>query len=324
MPRLRQARTESPGITRSRTGTGFTYRDTRGVTIRAGEERDRIRALAIPPAWTDVWIAPAPNDHIQAVGTDAAGRRQYIYHVAWRERMDAQKFDRMLGLARVLPAARRTVTRDLGGEGFGKTRALAGAFRLLDAGSVRPGADTYTDQHGSYGITTLLGSHATVHAGGHVELRFPGKSGKRWNLLLSDEALADLVAGLKRRGPRARLIAWQDDVGGWHPLRPEDINVYVRDRTHGEFTAKDFRTLAGTGAAALSLARSGNVEGEAAQRRAIAAAMRDAAEALGNTPAIAKASYVDPRVVDRFIAGVTVDPSGRRAIETEVLALLDS
>ena len=131
-------------------------------------------------------------------------------------------------------------------------------------------------------------------------MRFPGKSGHRWHLELSDAALAALVAGLKRRGPRVRLFSWRDDDGSWHPLRPEDINDYVRERTHGDFTAKDFRTLAGTAAAALSLARAGEVSGEAAQRRAVAAAMRDAADALGNTPAIAKASYVDPRVVERY------------------------
>lgn len=322
MPRLRRANPDVPGISRRRAGTGFTYRAPTGEPLARGEDRDRAIALAIPPAWEDVWIAPRANDHIQATGVDAAGRRQYIYHPAWRERMDGLKFERMLELARALPAARRAVARDLGGTGCDRTRVLAGAFRLLDEGSVRTGADQYTDQYGSYGITTLRGSHVTVHRDGLLEFRFPGKSGKPWHVEFADDALAELLAGLKRRGPRARLYSWRGDDGDWHPIRPEEINAYVRERTRGEFTAKDFRTLAGTGAAALSLARHGAVEGESAQRRAVAAAMRDAASALGNTPAIARASYVDPRVVELFALGRTVDPSGRRAIESELLALL--
>ena len=306
-----------------RSGKGFAYRDPNGATIARGAERDRIAALAVPPAWTDVWIAPRASDHIQATGVDAAGRLQYIYHPAWRDRMDAQKFDRMLGLARALPTARRAVTRDLAQPGFERPRVLAGAFRLLDSGSVRPGADNYTDQNGSYGLTTLRGSHATVHRGSVVELRFPGKSGHRWHLYLEDRALADLIAGLKTRGPQARLFTWRDDSGEWHALTPDVVNAYVRERTGAEFSAKDFRTLAGTAAAALSLARAGEVQGEAAQRRAVSAAMKHAAEVLGNTPAIARKSYVDPRVVKKFLLGETVNASSGRAIETELLALID-
>ena len=305
-----------------RKGRGFSYRHADGALVRPGPERDRILALAVPPAWEDVWIAPRPNDHIQATGVDAAGRMQYIYHPAWREQKDALKFDRMLELARVLPTARAAVTRDLAAEGYSKPRVLAGAFRLLDTGSVRPGAVQYTDQNGSYGLTTLLGSHASVRGSDTVELRFPGKSGHRWHLEVNDEALATLVVGLKRRGPRARLFSWRDDGGAWHPLRPDEINAYVRERTRGDFTAKDFRTLAGTATAALSLARIGAVDGEAAQRRAVASAMREAAAALGNTPAIARASYVDPRVVERYADGVTVDPASRRAPESKLLDLL--
>lgn len=320
MPRLRRADPTSTGITRARAGRGFTYR--LGSRAVAADDRERAVALAVPPAWTDVWIAPHANDHIQAMGTDAAGRRQYIYHPAWRARMDERKYERALELARALPAARRTVTRDLDGTALGRDRVLAGAFRLLDLGSVRPGADQYRDAHGSYGITTLRTSHATVHNDGTVEFRFPGKSGRAWHLNLADAGLAELVSSLKGRGARAKLFAWRDDDGGMHALTPDDINAYVRDRTNGDFTAKDFRTLAGTGAAAMSLARHGTVEGEAAQRRAIAQAMRDAADALGNTPAIARSSYVDPRVAELFTKGIAIDPSGRRAIETELLQLL--
>lgn len=322
MPRLTRARTTKPGFTRVRRGRGFSYRDEAGNLVAKGEDLDRVKALAVPPAWTDVWIAPRANDHIQATGIDAAGRLQYIYHPAWRDRMDAAKFDRMLGLAKALPAARRAVTRELAQDGFERPRVLAGAFRLLDSGSVRPGADSYTDQHGSYGLTTLRGSHATVHGGSVVELRFPGKSGHRWHLELDDEALAALVAGLKSRGQRARLFAWRDEAGDWRPITPDQVNAYVRERTGAEFSAKDFRTLAGTAAAALSLARAGKTTGEAARRRAVSAAMQEAAQVLGNTPAIARKSYVDPRIVDAFARGETVNATSGRAIESELLALL--
>lgn len=322
MPRLRRADRHAPGITRRRSGTGFSYRDPSGAKVPAGALRDRIEALAIPPAWEDVWICPHDNGHIQATGVDAAGRRQYIYHPAWRDKSDELKFARMLELAQCLPSARGRVTRDLGTEGYSLERVRAGAFRLLDVASIRPGADSYTDQYGSYGITTLRGSHAKVRLDGVIELKFPGKSGKAWDISVEDEQLAPLVSGLKRRGPRARLFSWQDESGTWRALSPDVINAYVRECTGGEFTAKDLRTLAGTGAAALSLARTGVVEGEAAQRRAIAKAMRETAEALGNTPAVARASYVDPRVIEHYLAGRTIDPSGRRAIETELIALL--
>lgn len=322
MPRLSRARIDGPGITRVRRGSGFSYLDSRGGRVTSRGERERIAALAVPPAWSDVWIAPSPTAHILATGVDDAGRTQYIYHPAWRERVDKEKFDRMLALARRLPGARRAVSRDLTSESLTKTRVLAGAFRLLDVGSVRPGADQYTDQHGSYGITTLLGSHATVHGRGVTELRFPGKSGHKWHLEIDDPALARLVGELKRRGPRARLFAWRDDDGGWHSVSPQDINAYVRERTGGEFTAKDFRTLSGTAAAAESLARQGAFKDERAQRRAIAEAMRAAADALGNTPAIAKASYVDPRVVELYAKGKTIDSASRRTVEAQLLGLL--
>jgi len=322
MPRLSRARTDRRGITRVRRGSGFSYLDIHGRRVISQAERDRIAALAVPPAWTNVWISPSPTAHILATGVDDAGRTQYIYHPGWRQRVDKEKFDRMLALARSLPSARRAVSRDLAGDSLAKTRVLAGAFRLLDVGSVRPGADQYTDQHGSYGITTLMGSHATVHALGVVELRFPGKSGHKWHLEIDDPELSQLVSDLKRRGPRARLFAWRDDDGDWHALSPQDINAYVRERTGGEFTAKDFRTLRGTTAAAESLARQGAVKEEAAQRRAIAEAMRAAATALGNTPAIARASYVDPRVVELYANGETIDPASRRTLEAQLLDLL--
>jgi len=287
-------------------------------------ELERIRAIAVPPAWSEVWIAPQPNAHIQATGIDAAGRRQYLYHPRWRTRMDGIKFDRMLALAETLPRARRGVTVDLRGEGFGRARVLAAAFRMLDAGSLRVGADRYAEEHGSFGLTTLLAAHATVHADARIELRFPAKSGQPWRSELQDPDLAAVITSLKRRGGRARLLAWRDDAGDWHPLRAEEVNHDVRERTGGEFTAKDFRTLRGTAVAALSLARTGPADSETARRRAVVAAVRAAADALGNTPAIARASYVDPRLIDRYEHGETIDPARPGSVESQLRTLLGS
>ena len=253
MPRLRRSEPSGPGIQRVRSGRGFTYRGVDGKPVDAAT-RDRIAALVIPPAWTEVWICPFPNGHIQATGRDAAGRTQYLYHEAWRQQKDRVKFERALELAASLPSARKRVTRDLRGDDP-KSRTLAAAFRMLDAGSLRVGSERYAELHGSHGLSTLLCSHVVV-SGDTVRLEFPGKSGQEWMSELDDADLAAALRPLKRRGPSARLLAYKDE-DGWHPVTAEDINDYVRARTGGEFTAKDFRTLTGTVAAASSLARSG-------------------------------------------------------------------
>ena len=282
---------------------------------------DRIAGLAIPPAWSDVWIAPYPNGHIQATGVDAAGRRQYLYHPHWREQKDRLKFDRMLALAESLPAARRGVTRDLRGEHLSRERVMAGAFRMLDRGALRVGSERYADENGSYGLSTLLCAHARVVGGERVQLEFPAKSGHAWTSELHDSDLATLVVALKRRGGRARLLAWNND-GSWHPISAQEINLDLRERTGGDFTAKDFRTLRGTVAAALSLAASGPQPTERARKRAIATAIRAASSTLENTPAIARASYVDPRVIESFLHGETIDASRPGSAETQLRALL--
>ena len=283
------------------------------------EVRERADDLAIPPAWTDVWIAPHANGHIQATGVDAAGRTQYIYHADWRRQKDRTKFDRALRLAEALPAARRKATRDLRGSDS-RQRVLALAFRLLDAGALRVGSERYADDNGSRGLSTLLCSHVSID-GDLVTLRFPGKSRKVWSSQLSDAELARQLSLLSRRGPRSRLLAYEDG-GDRMPLTASDINEYVRECTGGSFTAKDFRTLRGTAVAALSLARHGVAASRAEHRRAVVQAMRDAAAVLGNTPAIARKSYVDPRVVAQFGAGKTVDASTARSVESQLLALL--
>ncbi|MFP7762195.1 DNA topoisomerase IB [Marisediminicola sp. LYQ134] len=320
MPRLRRSDSSGAGLKRVRSGRGFSYRDADGRAIRDPDLRARIEHLAIPPAWTDVWIAPYPNGHVQATGVDAAGRRQYIYHPTWREQKDRIKFDRALRLAESLPTARRRVTIDLRSEGATHTRALATAFRMLDTGSLRIGSERYAESNGSHGLSTLLCSHATVR-GSTVALKFPAKSGQEWESEISDADLATSVRSLKRRGPTARLLSYRDERG-WHPLQPEDINTYVREQTGGEFTAKDFRTLHGTIAAAVSLAKHGPEEKKSARSRALAQAMRDAAEVLGNTPSIAKTSYVDPRVVDHYQHGRTISRDRLHAAESELRALL--
>lgn len=322
MARLRRTDSSGRGVRRVRAGTGFSYRDAAGQAISDPELRARFEHLAIPPAWTEVWIAPYANGHIQATGVDGAGRRQYIYHPTWREQKDRIKFDRALQLAESLPAARRRVTIDLRSAGTTRDRALAAAFRMLDTGSLRVGSEQYVEANGSHGLSTLLCAHATV-SGSTVTLRFPSKSGKDWDSEITDADLAAVIRTLKRRGPTARLLAWQDD-DGWHPVVAEDINGYVREQTGGEFTAKDFRTLHGTVAAAVSLARHGPESSRSKRAGAIAQAMRDASAVLSNTPSIAKKSYVDPRIVDLYSTGSTIDPARVASAESELRALLYS
>ena len=318
--RLRKSNPLGKGYRRVRSGSGFSYKAPDGTTVRDPELRARFEALGIPPAWSEVWIAPYENGHIQAVGYDAANRKQYLYHPTWRERNDKRKFQRMLLLLEALPGARGTVRRHLREEGLTRRRVLAGAFRMLDLGGLRIGSTAYEEANGSYGLTTLHGKHVTVD-GDAVHLCFPAKSHKVWDSTMRDPDLAALLVELKRRGDDERLLAYERE-GEWHTISPADVNRYVRKRLHGKFSAKDFRTLHGTVAAAVSLAKHGPEEKKGAQKRAIADAMKDAAEELSNTPTVAKASYVDPRVVDRYRAGETIDPDRVSAAEAEVRALL--
>ena len=320
MPRLRRSNTSGPGFRRVKSGKGFRYTTGEGDPVDDAT-RERAAALVIPPAWTDVWIAPYPNGHVQATGVDAAGRRQYMYHPAWREQKDGIKYERALDLAETLPAARRGVTVDLHRDDLSRERVLAGAFRMLDTGSLRVGSERYAAEHGSFGLSTLLCAHASVSGDDVVELKFPAKSGQEWESDIRDPDLAVLVRRLKRRGPTARLLAWRD-ARGWHPLAAEEINEDVRRRTGGEFSAKDFRTLHGTAAAAVSLARSGPRDSAAARKRAVADAVRAAADELNNTPAIARGSYVDPRLIDAYENGVTIDPQRTGSVESELRRLL--
>jgi DNA topoisomerase-1 len=319
MARLRRSNPNGPGIKRVRSGSGFGYRDASGATVDAATAA-RIAALVIPPAWTEVWIDARDNGHIQAIGIDAAGRRQYLYHPDWRERKDKAKFTRALALAESLPSARRQVTIDLRSDGLTRERVLAAGFRMMDAGSLRIGSERYAKTNGSFGLTTLLCSHATV-TGSVVELRFPAKSGHAWDSTIDDEDLAAVVHLLIRRGANAHLLSFRDGKT-WHPIEAVEFNGYVRERTGGDFTAKDFRTLHGTLAAAASLAKHGPERGLRGRTRAVSQAMRDASLELGNTPAVARRSYVDPRIVRAYQRGRTIDPARPASAESELRFLL--
>jgi DNA topoisomerase I len=328
---------DGPGITRRRAGKGFTYHDEDGHRVDDPDVVDRIKALAIPPAWTDVWICPDPQGHIQATGYDVKGRRQYRYHDQWRARRDREKHDRMLELARALPRLRERLAKDLAGEGVGRDRVLAAAVRLLELGLFRVGGEAYVEE-GSYGLATVRKGHVRAVRG---ELRFdyPAKSGKRRIVTIGDPEVAEVVRALKRRrrgGPE--LLAYKDERGRWVDVRSADINEYLQDALGPGFSAKDFRTWAATVLAAVALAaeeaQADDDPSESQRRRAVARVVKDVAHQLGNTPAVARGSYVDPRVIERFEHGETVDddldgtvdgadPEVLAEIEAAVVALIE-
>jgi DNA topoisomerase-1 len=256
MPRLRRVDCSGPGIRRLRRGRGFSYVDERGNRVDRGETLERIRALVIPPAWEDVWICPLPNGHIQAVGTDARGRRQYRYHDDWRRRRDREKFEQMLDFGRALPSLRRRVARQVRGTEPGRDRVLAGAVRLLDRGFFRIGGETYAEENDSYGLATMLRRHVRLERNVLV-FDYPAKSGKRRLQSVVDADVHRLVGELKaRRGGSDELLAYKNGRR-WHDVRSADINEHVKELTAGDFTAKDFRTWNATVLAAVEVAKAG-------------------------------------------------------------------
>ncbi|GAA5210916.1 DNA topoisomerase IB [Microbacterium kyungheense] len=307
MPKLVRVRPyQDAGFRRIRAGAGFRYVDAKGRTP-ATRHHERIRALVIPPAWHDVWISARPDGHIQAVGVDDAGRTQYLYHPDWTAGRDRGKFARALALAEALPRARARVTTSLRRADLDRERVLAVAFRLLDQAAPRIGSERYLAAHGSRGLTTLQRRDAGVEAS-IITLAFPGKSGKRQLLEVDDADLAAAVELLAAGRPRSPLLAW-DRAGRRVALTPAEVNAYVRTLTGGRFTAKDFRTLRGTILAAEALARIGAVDTKTDLKRAEVIAVRATAEALGNTPAVARGSYIDPRVFTRYREGNLLDLS---------------
>jgi DNA topoisomerase-1 len=307
MPRLRRSDCSSPGITRRRRGKGFEYLDADGVRIDEPETIERIRELGIPPAWKDVWICPSERGHLQATGIDAAGRKQYLYHSLWRARRDAEKFDDMARFARALPALRDRVAEDLEGDELDRTRVQACAVRLLDRGFFRVGSEEYTAQNDSYGLSTMRREHVTLGEDCEMVFDYPAKSGRRRIQAVVDPQAAAVVAALKRRrGGGDELLAYKERRR-WHDLRSEDINAYIKAATGADFSAKDFRTWNATVLAAVALAVSGQVAGSATGRkRAITRAINEVAHYLGNTPAVCRASYIDPRVFDAYRGGLVI------------------
>ena len=307
MARLRRVDCSSPGIRRRRRGKGFEYIDNDGNRIADPEILTRIGELVIPPAWEEVWICPYPMGHIQATGVDARGRKQYRYHDQWRQRRDQEKFDSMVSFARALPLMRKRVNRELRKDGMQRERVLAASVRLLDRGFFRVGGEDYAVENETYGLATMHKSHVTLD-GDALIFDYPAKSGKRRVQNVVDPEVQEIVGTLKRRrGGDHELLAYKDGRR-WVDIKSADINAFVKQVTGGDFSAKDFRTWNATVLAAVGLGVSGEVASmsKTARKRAVTRAVKEVAGYLGNTPAVCRASYIDPRVFDRFDAGLTI------------------
>ena len=319
MTRLLRSDCSEPGLRRRRRGRGFEYRDDEGRRITDPEEIERIRELGIPPAWEDVWICPDPRGHLQATGTDAAGRKQYLYHEDWRTRRDAQKFDDMVRFAHALPDLRARVEADLDGDELTRERVLACAVRLLDRGFFRIGSEQYAVENESYGLATMGKQHVTVSSDGEMVFDYPAKSGVLQQFGITDAMTAPIVAQLKRRrGGKPELLAYKDGRS-WRDVRSEDINAYLKEATGGDFSAKDFRTWNATLLAAVALAVAGEVAATpTGRKRAVNRAIKEVAGYLGNTPAVCRASYIDPRVFDAYQSGLVIAPALAQVTESMV------
>ena len=308
MPRLRRSNCSAPGITRRRRGRGFSYHwSATGQRVEDPEVLQRVADLAIPPAWTDVRICPWPNGHLQAVGTDAAGRKQYRYHDHWRRRQEERKFDAMVEFARSLPALRTAVAAHLAREGLDRERVLACAVRLLDRGFFRIGAEVgQSGDEDTFGLTTMRKEHVSLD-GDTLTFEYPAKGGKVRVQSLVDPEVRELVARLKRRrGGGDELLAYKEERR-WRDLTARDVNAWIKEITGGDFSAKDFRTWNATVLAAVALAVSAPAaQARSTSRRAIARVCREVGHYLGNTAAVARASYIDPRVFDRYESGWTI------------------
>jgi len=305
--RLRRSDVTVPGLARRRRGRGWQYFDSDGEVVRDEEVLTRIAELAIPPAWKDVWICPYPGGHIQATGVDAAGRKQYLYHPRWRERRDQEKFDEMLDFARSLPRMRERVEHDLEDrDDLGLERVLACAVRLLDRGFFRIGSEDYAVTNETYGLATMRKDHVTL-AGETIRFDYPAKHGKRRVQAVIDPEVSVVVAALKRRrGGGDELLAYKRGRA-WVDVKSSDINAYIKEATGADFSAKDFRTWGATVLAAVAVAVSSRAaETKTARKRVVTRAVKEVAHYLGNTPAVARGSYIDPRVFDRYQDGLTI------------------
>ncbi|ETA94984.1 DNA topoisomerase [Mycobacterium avium 05-4293] len=310
--RLRRSVLSKPGITRKRRGKGFSYHAPDGTTVRDPETLQRIKDLVIPPAWKKVWISPHPNGHIQAVGVDAAGRRQYLYHCAWQQERAEEKFDRVLELSTELPAWRARIAEDLAARGLTRERVLALGLRLLDRGYFRSGGEQYAEENESYGLSTLLCEHVTVQRDA-VEFDFPAKSGVRRTVRVEDREVVRAVRALMRRRHRGDRLLVCRTASGWSEVRADDLNDRFKELVGDQYTVKDLRTWHGTVLAAAAFAEADPAVSRRVARRVEAAVMKEVAEELGNTPAVARGSYVDPRVITGYERGLTIGAATRRA-----------
>jgi len=310
--RLRRSELSKPGITRRRRGNGFAYHGPEGGRISDGQTLARIKDLVIPPAWKKVWISPYANGHIQAVGTDVAGRRQYLYHQAWQDERAEEKFDRALELSRQLPMWRARIARDLAGRGLTRDRVLALALHLVDRGYFRAGGEQYAEENESYGLATLLCEHVTV---GREAVRFdyPAKSGVRRTVEIEDAEVVRAVRALMRRDGRTERLLMCRSPSGWAEVRAEDLNSRFKELVGDDYSVKDLRTWHGTVLAAQAFAVANRATSQRVAKKVASTVMKVVAESLGNTPAVARGSYVDPRIVTAYEQDQTIATAQRRA-----------
>ena len=303
---LQRSDPSSTGIRRRRCGRGFSYLGPDAVVVKDPQTLARIKSLVIPPAWQDVWICVDPQGHIQAMGTDSAGRRQYRYHDLWREQRDQDKHDRVRQFGAALPAIRETLGHHLDARGLGRGRVLAAAIRLVDLGFFRPGGEEYAEQNGTFGLATITKDHVTLTKG-QLVFEYLAKGSQHHEQAVAEEQVCAVVRSLlRRRGGGNQLLAYRSGAR-WHDVTAADINDYLREVSDGDYTAKDFRTWHATVLAAVGLAVSESAaDTETARRRAIVRVVREVADYLGNTPAVARASYIDPRVIEHYEAGRTI------------------
>jgi DNA topoisomerase I len=292
---------EAKGITRERDGDSFKYSKSTGQPVTDEATLERIRKLAIPPAWTDVWICPKPSGHLQATGRDARGRKQYRYHPQFREVSEQTKYEHMLEFARALPAIRAKVAEHMALRGLPREKVLATVVHLLETTLIRVGNDDYARQNESYGLTTLRNKHVKVE-GTQLRFQFKGKSGKMWKLQIKDRRVAKIVKGCQDL-PGQELFAYVDEEGQARDVTSADVNAYLREITGSDITAKDFRTWAGTVMAALALQEFEQFDTKATQKKNLKAAIERVAARLGNTPTICRKCYVHPEILNSYAEG---------------------
>ena len=319
---LRYVSDEQPGFSRQRKGDDFEYFDTKGKPIRDEQRLLRIKRLAIPPAWSDVWICPSPNGHIQATGRDARRRKQYRYHDRWREIRDENKYDRLVNFGKALPKIRRRVKKDLALSGLPREKVLATIVQLLERSFIRVGNEEYARENKSFGLTTMQDRHVDVK-GSKLRFRFRGKSGRQHEVDVTDRRIARIVSRLQDL-PGQDLFQYVDDDGEVRDITSQDVNDYLREITGEDFTAKDFRTWAGTVLAAIALSAAGEFETKKQAKANVRDAIGAVAEVLGNTPAICRKCYVHPAVLEAYLKGNCINgfrPKTREALETKGIDL---